>query len=426
MLDRKFVVENESLVQENCRRRSVNVDVSRFVELDRQRRALETKLQDLQKLVNEVSEGGAKAQSAVDREALIQRGRELRQARDDAANRRDDLVRQMTEMQLQIPNLTHPDVPVGGESANVVVTTGAHAPRDLGFQPKDHLDLGQELDLLDFEAGSRVAGHAFYFLKNQAVLLELALQSFAVSRLVKLGFTPFVTPDMARNDILTGAGFTPRGPETQIYSIEGTDLSLIATAEITLAGFHAGHVIPEEELPIRLCGISHCFRTEAGAHGRASRGLYRVHQFTKVEMFVLSHPDRSDAELEHLRDIECRFFDELEIPYRVVGIASGELGAPAYRKYDLEAWMPGRNAYGEVTSASNCTDYQARRLNIRFKPSDGRHARFVHTLNGTAIANSRAMVSLLENHQQRDGSVVIPTSLRPYTGFEVIPAIGRR
>ena len=279
------------------------------------------------------------------------------------------------------------------------------------------------MELFDFEGGSRTTGHGFYFLKGDAVRLELALQLYAVDLLVQEGFTPLVTPDLCRDEIVEGVGFIPRGPETQIYSIADSPLSLVATAEITLAGLYAQQTLSAEELPIRLCGISHCFRTEAGAHGRATRGLYRVHQFTKVEMFAFSVPAESDALLEELCSLQCRIFDELEIPFRVVDTATGDLGGPAYRKYDLEAWMPGRGErgdWGEVTSTSNCTDYQSRRLQIRCKSQDQKGTRFVHTLNGTALALSRAVLAILENHQQADGSVRIPPPLQRWMGQECI------
>jgi seryl-tRNA synthetase len=234
------------------------------------------------------------------------------------------------------------------------------------------------------------------------------------------GFTPIMTPDLARNDVLAGIGYIPRGPETQIYSIENSDLSLVATAEITLGGMLAGQIIDAEALPIKLCGISHCFRTEAGAHGRATRGLFRVHQFTKIEMFAFTLPEESEAMLDHLRGLECRLFDGLGIPYRVVDTATGDLGGPAYRKFDLEAWMPGRGEFGEVTSTSNCTDYQARRLNIRYKAKGEKGTHFLHTLNGTAIAVSRALIAIMENYQQADGSILVPEVLRPFVGRERI------
>jgi seryl-tRNA synthetase len=317
--------------------------------------------------------------------------------------------------------MTHPDAPVGtDEAANRVLRHGRHEPRSFPFKPLDHVEIGEQLGILDFAGGARTTGHGFYFLKGDAVLLDLALQQFALSMLITKGFMPAMTPDLARNDILEGIGFIPRGDETQIYSIENSDLSLIATAEITLGGWYSGEILHEETLPIRLCGVSHCYRTEAGAHGRAARGLYRVHQFTKVEMFAFSTPTQSDALLDEFCKIECEIFDALGIPYRVIDTATGDLGGPAYRKFDLEAWMPGRNEYGEVTSASNCTDYQARRLGIRCKSPDFKGTRFVHTLNGTAVAVTRAMIAILENYQQADGSVVVPEVLRPWVGVDRI------
>jgi seryl-tRNA synthetase len=242
------------------------------------------------------------------------------------------------------------------------------------------------------------------------------------------------TPDLALTSVVRGVGFIPRGPETQIYSIENSDLNLVATAEITLGGMLAGQVLDAAQLPLKIVGISHCFRTEAGAAGRASRGLYRVHQFTKVEMFAFAAPEDSDAIHEQFRALECELFDALELPYRVLDIASGDLGGPAYRKYDLEAWMPGRGdqkqgesgAWGEVTSTSNCTDYQARRLDIRLRRAGQKGTEFVHTLNGTAIAISRALVAILENHQQADGSVRVPKALQPWIGKDrlVPPTVG--
>ncbi|MCA9267655.1 MAG: serine--tRNA ligase, partial [Planctomycetales bacterium] len=297
------------------------------------------------------------------------------------------------------------------------------APFD--FAPLDHVQLAEKHDLIDFAGGSAVAGHGFYFLKNDAVLLEMALTRYVLDMLIADGFTPTITPDLARNEILEGIGFIPRGDETQIYSVENTDLSLVATAEITLGGLLSGKVLDEEQLPIKVCGISHCFRTEAGAHGKATRGLYRVHQFTKVEMFAFTAGDVavSDAMLDHFCQLECRIFDGLGIPYRVVDTATGDLGGPAYRKFDLEAWMPGRGEageYGEVTSTSNCTDYQSRRLDIRYKRKGEKGTQLVHTLNGTAVAISRGLIAVLENHQQADGSILVPAALRPLMGKDRI------
>jgi seryl-tRNA synthetase len=332
----------------------------------------------------------------------------------------DDEIRQRLR---RVPNLTHPDAPVGRTEEDSRELRKVGTPRAIDFPVKDHVELGKSLDLIDFETGGKVSGTGFYFLKNDAVLLDLALQQFAVRKLVEAGFTPVITPDLARNSILEGIGFTPRGEETQVYSIEDTDLSLVGTAEITLGGMHADELLDETQLPIKYVGLSHCFRTEAGAAGRASRGLYRVHQFTKVEMFAFTTPEASGAIHAEMLAIEERIFQALGIPYRVLDICTGDLGGPAYRKFDLEAWMPGRGEhgeYGEVTSTSDCTDYQSRRLNVRYRPSGQKGTRYVHTLNGTAVALSRALIVVLENYQRADGRIDVPEVLRPYLGKDVI------
>ncbi len=423
MLDRRFIVEHAEEVKRNCANRGATVDVGRFLALDAERRELESKVQELHRRANEVAKSIGKVKDEAEREARKAEGRRLR---DETAVVQDEINSRLAELEAlhrAIPNLSHPDAPVGDAATNRVVRQGKASPRKFDFQPRDHVELAEKLDLIDFEAGARVAGHGFYFLKNEAVLLELALQRFAIDLLIAEGFTPTITPDLARNEILHGIGFIPRGPETQIYSVEQSDLSLVATAEITLGGLFAGETLDAERLPIKLCGISHCYRTEAGAHGRATRGLYRVHQFTKIEMFAFTLPDDSDRMLDYFCDLECRIFDALAIPYRVIDTATGDLGGPAYRKFDLEAWMPGRGdggEYGEVTSTSNCTDYQSRRLDIRYRTAGEKGTRFVHTLNGTAIAVSRALIAILENNQQADGSVTIPDALRPLVGKERI------
>ena len=424
MLDRKFVLENAELVQQNCTNRNIEVDVSRFVSLEGERKELQAQVEELNRKANEVSKSIGKAKDQAEREERIAEGRRLREEVAAQREKLGTLTEELDSIHRMMPNLSHPDVPVGkDDKSNLEIAKGATPVPEFDFESLDHVDLGEKLDLMDFEGGARVAGHGFYFLKRDAVLLELALQQYAIGLLVKEGYVPITTPDLARNEVLEGVGYIPRGPETQIYSIENSDLSLIATAEITLGGRLAGETVDAEDLPIRLCGISHCFRTEAGAHGRATRGLYRVHQFTKVEMFAFTLPDQSTAMHEELREMECRIFDGLGVPYRVVDTATGDLGGPAYRKYDLEAWMPGRGDYGEVTSTSNCTDYQARRLNIRYREKGKKGTNFVHTLNGTAVALSRGLIAVLENYQQADGSVVIPEVLRPYMGKERIVAV---
>lgn len=424
MLDRKFVLENLEAVRANCKSRGLYADLDRLVAVDEQRRAKLSEVQELNRQANEVSKTIGQAKTAEEREARKEEGRRLREAKDSAQHEHDLLDAEVTTLLRTIPNMAHPDAPVGSDDgSNLEVKLGKTPIRKFDFQALDHVELGKRLDLIDFEGGARTSGAGFYFLKNEAVLLDLALQRFAIAELMKRGFQPTITPDLAQNSILEGIGFMPRGPETQVYSVEHTDLSLIGTAEITLGGLYSGHVFEAEQLPLKLCGISHCYRTEAGAAGRASRGLYRVHQFTKVEMFAYTLPEQSDAVHQELCDIECELFDLLGIPYRVVDTATGDLGAPAYRKWDLEAWMPGRGEageYGEVTSTSNCTDFQARRLDIRYKNKGEKGTHFVHTLNGTAIALSRGLIAVIENYQEADGSITIPPVLRDWVGLDRI------
>jgi seryl-tRNA synthetase len=426
MLDRRFVVDNAELVAENCRRRGSRADVGRFVELETQRKAKQSEVEELNRKANEVSKSIGQAKDAEQREARKAEGRRVREQTTAVQAEVDALATEAEALLRTIPNMSHPDAPLGtDDTANLEVRHGKHQPPKFDFKPRDHVELGESLRLMDFEAGAKVAGHGFYFLKNDAVLLELALQRYAIDLLCREGFTPTITPDLARNEILHGTGYSPRGPETQIYSIADSDLSLVATAEITLGGLLSGEILDPATLPIKLCGVSHCYRTEAGAGGRAARGLYRVHQFTKVEMFAFTLPQDSDAMLGYFCDLECRIFDGLGIAYRVVDTATGDLGGPAYRKFDLEAWMPGRGTageYGEVTSTSNCTDYQARRLGIRYRTGEKGTA-FVHTLNGTAVAISRALIAILENYQQADGSVVVPEVLRAWVGRDRITPV---
>jgi seryl-tRNA synthetase len=430
MLDVKYLVANPEAVKENCRNRNapadVLEDVDRALELENERRGLLQGVEEIRRRQNEVAQSTGKEREPEKRSALIEVGKALKSRVAEEEERLRRLEGELNLRMRRIPNLTHPDAPVGRAEEDSRELRKSGTPRTFDFKPKDHVELGKALDLIDFETAGKVSGAGFYFLKNDAVLLDLALQQFALKKLIDQGFTPITTPDLARNQILEGIGFTPRGEETQVYSIEDSELSLIGTAEITLGGMLADEVLLEADLPVKYVGLSHCFRTEAGAAGRASRGLYRVHQFTKVEMFAFSTPERSGEIHAEMLAIEESIFDALGIPFRVLDICSGDLGGPAFRKFDLEAWMPGRGEggeYGEVTSTSDCTDYQSRRLNIRYRPSGQKGTRFVHTLNGTAVALSRALIVILENYQRSDGLIDVPHALRPYLGKDVI---GRR
>jgi seryl-tRNA synthetase len=426
MLDPAFVRDNLDAVKANIANRGVNADADAVVRLDDERKRLQRQVDETKAKQNQLS-AGFKTASPEERAVLKDESGKLK---DQVAALEVQLKEVETERDAAlrcIPNMSHPKAPVGaGDSANVTVAEFGTKPA-FDFKAKDHVALCESLDLADFEAGTKVAGQKFYFLKNEAVLLELALIQYAMTKLVQKGFTPVITPDLAKTEILEGIGFMPRdNAETrQVYTVADTDLCLIATAEITLGGMLAGQILTEAELPKKYVGLSHCFRTEAGAAGRDTRGIYRVHQFTKVEMFVFCTPEQSDAIHEEIRAIEEDIFNGLGIPFHVIDTCTGDLGGPAYRKYDLEAWMPGRGNggdYGEITSTSNCTDYQARRLDIRYRPKEKRGGGlpFVHTLNGTAVACTRALIAILENYQQADGSVIVPEALRPWVGTDRI------
>lgn len=426
MLDTAYIRANLEAVKANCRNRNVTADPEKVVRLDDERKRLVHESQLLQQRANELSKQIPKEKDAAKKQELIAEGKRLR----EQVGALDKQVKQaeadLNAVLLTIPNMSHPDAPVGTTPADNKVLRHVGEISKFDFKPKDHIALVESLDLADFEAGASVAGQKFYFLKNEAVLLELALVQYAFQTLLKEGYTPIITPDLARAEVLEGIGFIPRdpNPETrQVYTIADSDLCLIATAEITLGGMHRDKIFDELDLPKKYVGLSHCFRTEAGAPGRETRGLFRVHQFTKVEMFAFCTPDQSETiHLELLR-IEEEIFRGLGLPFHVIDTCTGDLGGPAYRKYDLEAWMPGRGEkgeYGEVTSTSNCTDFQARRLNVRYKTPGQKGTRFVHTLNGTAVAATRALVAILENGQQADGSVLVPPVLRAWVGKDRI------
>lgn len=423
MLDPRILKERRDEILESCRRRRVDgAEVDTAIALQERLAGLQTELNEAGRLRNAHQEAGKRPLSPDERAAHGAEGRRLKQEVARLEGEVESARRALEAAVAGLPNFIHPEVPDGGEEDARELRRVGEIPR-FAFQARDHVAVAEGLDGIDFEGGARVAGQKWYYLKNDLVLLELALQRYALDFLLEDGFTPFVTPDVARPEIVDGLGYSPRGPETQIYSLANADLCLVGTAEITLGGLLADSVLEEDALPVKYAGVSHCFRTEAGSHGRESKGLYRVHQFTKVEMFAFTRPEDSDAMHAHLLALEERIFQGLEIPYRVLDIAAADLGAPAYRKFDLEAWMPGRGeggAYGEVTSTSNCTDYQARRLRVRFRRKGGKRTELVHMLNGTAVANSRAIVALLENHQRADGTVAVPKALQPYVGRDVL------
>ncbi|MFA6432969.1 MAG: serine--tRNA ligase [Candidatus Paceibacterota bacterium] len=421
MLEYKFIKDNLEAVKKNIADRYMNADADLVAALFDEKSALLREIEELRKQRNENALSMKVKLDPTARAAKIEEGKQLKEKIAELEARFADLESRLAVEGAKIPNMANPEAPRGKEDKDNLEIKRVGEPTKFDFEPKDHVQLGQDLDLIDFDTATRVSGTKFYYLKNEAVILEMALVRYVLDILMKKGFTLFQTPDIARTEILEGIGFNPRGAESNIYTIEGEDTCLIGTAEITLGGYYSGTIIDKAKLPLKLAGVSHCFRREAGSAGQFSKGLYRVHQFTKVEMFAYTLPEESDATHEYLRSIEEEIFSSLGIPFRVVDTCTGDLGAPAYRKWDLEAWMPGRNGgeWGEVTSTSNCTDFQARRLNIKYKDDDGKN-KYVHMLNGTAIACSRGIIAVLENFQRADGSIAIPPALVPYCGFSEI------
>ena len=429
MLDYRFIKDNLEAVKKNIIDRNMDpekADADLVVKLFDERTALTTELQNLQQKRNANAAAMKQKLDPETRAKYIEEGKNIKDAVSSAESKLSELEVKLEEAGRQIPNMANPEVPVGKVDTENLEVKKVGQPSKFDFKPKSHVELGESLDLIDFERGTKVSGAKFYYLKNEAVFLEQSLIMYALNILRKHGFTTFITPDIAREEVLKGIGFNPRGNESNVHAIEDEGTCLVATAEITLGGYHSGEILDKSKLPLMYCGLSHCFRREAGAAGQFSKGLYRVHQFDKVEMFVYCLPEQSDSLHEKLRLIEEEIFSGLGLPFRVVDTCTGDLGAPAYRKWDLEAWMPGRadenhpdGDYGEVTSTSNCTDYQARRLNVKYHDDDGKN-KYVHMLNGTAVAVGRAMLSILENYQNEDGSVTIPEVLVPYCGFDKI------
>ena len=399
----------------------MTADADIVVKLYDERTAMVTELQALQQKRNENAQSMKQKLDNDKRQELIAAGKAIKDEIATLEAKLKETEEKLEEAARQIPNMVHPKAPIGKLDTENLEVKVSGTPRKFDFEPKDHVQIAETLDILDFDRGTKVSGPKFYYLKNEAVFLEQALIMYALNTLRKHGFEMFITPDVAKEEVLKGIGFNPRGNESNVYSIEEEGTCLVATAEITLGGYHSDEILDKAKLPLLYGGLSHCFRREAGAAGQFSKGLYRVHQFDKVEMFAYATPEQSDEIHEKLRQIEEEIFEGLGLPFHVVDTCTGDLGAPAYRKWDLEAWMPGRNGgeYGEVTSTSNCTDYQARRLNIKYKDDDGKN-KYVHTLNGTAIAVGRAMLAILENYQNADGSVTIPEVLVPYCGFDKI------
>jgi len=421
MLDIKLIRENPDKIKKNCKNRLANVDIDKLLELDEARRGTVAKIDELRAQRNASSKTKPTPEIITKMKSV---GEEIKKLEESIV----PIESELRELLLKVPNLTHPDVIISVNEDDNPVITKAKKIKKFNFEPLDHVQLAEKNDLIDFDRATKIAGAKFYYLKNELAVLEFALIQYALKVAMKHGFIPFSTPDLAKREVLEGLGFSPRGESTQIYNIENSDLSLVGTAEITMGGYHMDEVLDEANLPQKYVAVSHCFRTEAGAYSKFSKGIFRVHQFTKVEMFQYTTPDKSETAHREMLKIEKEVFDGLDVPYRVIDHCTADLGTPAIRTYDLEAWMPGKpnkegknGDWAEITSTSNCTDFQARGLNIKYKDKEGK-TDYLHMLNGTAVAMPRAIIAILENNQQKDGSILIPKVLQKYCGFKKIKA----
>ncbi len=420
MLDLKLIRSEPERVKAALARRGAAEQVDELLALDARRRQLLPEVESAQAERKTLSKQiGEAKQAGGDAEELMATVQGLKETIESGKEELEQVEAELNRLVVSLPNLPDPDAPEGMTEDDALVLRAVGEVPEFDFEPRDHLDIGTALGLIDMEAGARLSGSRFAYLKGDLVMLELALVRFAIELVRAEGHEPVVPPVLVREEALEGTGFLP-GDRDQIYEIPKDELFLTGTSEVALAGLHADQILAADQLPLRYCGFSTCFRREAGAAGRDTRGIFRVHQFDKVEMFSFVEPPESTAEHERLLAIEERILGELEIPYRVVNVAVGDLGAPAAKKYDCEAWIPSQGRYRELTSCSNTTDYQARRLGCRYRAVDGESPQAVHTLNGTAVAVGRTMIALIENRQDRDGGFTLPKTLHKYGAPERI------
>ena len=414
MIDIKFLRENPDVVRASQKGRGEDATiVDQVLVSDEARRLAINEFEALRAEQNTLSKAVAGAQGD-EKKALLENSKALANKVKDADSKRAELEDATKKLVMQLSNILDPAAPIGKEE-DFVVIEHVGTPRTFDFDAKDHVELGKLLGAIDTERGAKVAGSRSYYLTGSGAMLEFALVNYAIASARKAGFTPVIPPVLVNPPAMEGTGFLGQAAEN-VYHLEKDDVYLVGTSEVPLAAFHMDEVLPVEKLPMRYAGYSSCFRREAGTYGKDTRGIIRVHQFDKVEMFSFCHPDQAQEEHKRLLQWEKDFLNAMEIPYRVIDVASGDLGSSANRKFDIEAWIPTQKAYREVTSTSNCTEFQARRLNIRFKDADG--TKTVATLNGTLVAIPRMIVAILENHQNADGTVNIPKALQPFLGAE--------
>ena len=409
MLDINFIRENRADVERAIKEKRYKISLSDLLKLDDERREILKKVEDLRREKNEVA---SKMKGGKPSPELIEKGKKIKESLSLDEKKLSELETDLKTRLKSVPNIIFDDVPLGGEEDSVEVKSwGKKRPKS---EAVDHLDYAVSRGWVDFERGSKVAGSKFYYLKNELALLENALTQYGISKVLEAGFSFMTVPDLVSSKILEGCGFNPRtSDQSDEYFVEGEDLALIATAEMPLTGYHMDEILDEKDLPLCYAGLSACFRKEAGTYGKHTRGLFRVHQFNKLEMYVFCLPEDSKKMHEKILAIEEDIWQSLKIPYRVINIAAGDLGSPAAKKYDIEYWSPVDEKYRELTSCSNCTDFQARSLNIRIRKQSGEIV-VAHTLNGTAVSLARTMVAVIENYAKKDGKLIVPDVLKPY------------
>lgn len=414
MLDIKLIRENPEAIEKGAKSKNVEIDVNNLLEIDRKKLELHQAVQALQEKRNALTKSIAGKPSA----EQIEEGKKIREDLEKAEKEYNTANQELNNLLLKIPNLPKSDVKIGkDESENDVIKTYKE-PTKFSFAPKDHLEIGEALDIIDVERAAKVSGTRFAYKKGDGALLEIALTQYAFDFLMKEGFIPVIPPVLIKRDVMAGLGYMENGGEEDMFALRDNDLFLVGTAEQTLVPMHKDEVLNIKDLPLRYVGFSASFRREAGSYGKDTRGIFRNHQFNKVEMVSFVPDGKDDEEQEYLLSIEEKLFQSLEIPYQVIKMCTGDLGFPAARKYDIEAWIPSQNKYREVTSVSTVTDFQSRRLNMRYQ--DGAEKKYLHVLNGTAFAMSRTPIAILENYQQEDGSVLIPEVLQKYLGKDKI------
>lgn len=414
MLDANFIRENSEVVKKACKNKNINIDVDRVLALDKGKRELMTEMEALKAEQNKISRGGT------DNKAIFAQAKEIKEKIKAMAPELEKIDLELKNLLLQLPNIPFDDVPVGkDDSQNVVLRKVGKPASQLFNAPKDYMELGTALDLIDVERAGKVSGSRFGYIKRQLPILEFALVKLVMDTVVKEGFIPVIPPVLLKDEMARGTGYFEATDEKEAYYLAEDKMYLVGTSEQSLVAMHSDEILNAEILPLRYVGFSTCFRREAGSYGKDTKGILRVHQFDKLEMVIFSKPEESKDEHELLLKIEEKLMKTLGLPYQVINICTGDLGRPAAKKYDIEAWLPSEKRYRETHSSSNCTDFQARRLNMRYRDKAGKVS-FVHTLNGTAFAIGRVLIMIMENYQQKDGSIKVPKVLQKYCGFKVI------